>query len=384
MPPDTELNDADLKEIALGRPSYDEAEVDAVAEVLESGWVAGMGPKNRELEAAFAQYVGADHAVAVSNCTAGLHLALAALDIGEGDDVLVADYTFPATGHSVLYTGARPVFVDVRADSFTIDVAAAEAAITPATKAIIAVDSFGQCADYPELADLAARHDVAVIEDAACSAGARLNDAPAGTFGQVACFSLHGRKGISCGEGGVVTTNDPTIAERVRKRAAFGLESALSRAGRAELAVPVFDELGWNYKLSDIQAAVALVQLNKLDALVARRNEIADHYNGALAVLDGWTTPATLPGRLHSWQSYILAAPNRAERDRVALALRSKGIGCNFGTYASHVQPLYGSTTVCPVSADLFERHLAIPMHADLSDADVTRVCEAVATTVGG
>ena len=186
--------------IALGQPTFGDEEVAAVAAVLESGWVAGQGPTAKRFEERFAALCGTAHALAVNNCTAALHLAYAGLGAGPGDEVIVADYTFPATGHAVMYTGATPVFADVRPDIWTIDPAAVEAAITPRTVGIAAVDAFGQLADYDELEGIAARHGLWLVEDAACSAGATYRGRPAGSFGNAACFSFHGRKGITAGE----------------------------------------------------------------------------------------------------------------------------------------------------------------------------------------
>lgn len=366
--------------VALGRPTFGPEEVAAVARVLESGWVAGGGPEGTRLEAAAASRFGTKAAVAVSNCTAALHLGLATAGVGPGDEVLVADYTFPATGHSVLYCGAEPVFVDVRPDIFTIDPIAAATAVTSKTRAILAVDAFGQCADYDELGALAAEHDLVLIEDAACAAGAEYHGKPAGSFGRAACFSLHGRKGITSGEGGLVTTDDAELAAHIRKMSRFGIGSALDRAQEDTLPVPVFDELGWNYKLSEIQAAVALVQFDRLDALLARRRDVAAAYSAAFAALPDCSPPVTLDDRTHTWQAYVLATPDRRIRDAMATELRASGIGANFGTYASHLQPVYGPQAICPVSADLFERHLALPMHADLTNEQCDRVIDAVIT----
>lgn len=383
--PDDAATDAatDPAPIALGRPTYDHLEVEAVARCLESGWVAGWGPNGSALEMAFAARVGADHGVAVSSCTAGLHLALLGLGIGPGDEVLVADYTFPATGHSVLYTRAKPVFVDVTPTTFSIDVDRLAASVTPRTKAIIAVDQFGQCADWDELQAFATDAGLALIEDAACAAGAAYGDRHAGSFGDIAVFSLHGRKGISSGEGGIITTSNEQLADYARKASSFGIESARTRAGAEGLPIPTFETLGYNYKLSDIQAAVACVQLDKIDMFIERRNAVATAYSAGFSDLDGWATPTIGPGRNHTWQAYTLLAPTHADRDNLAVSLRAQGIGSNFGTYASHVQPIYASADAhCPVSADLFARHVALPMHAGLTADEISRVITAVHTIV--
>jgi dTDP-4-amino-4,6-dideoxygalactose transaminase len=374
------------RSIPLGFPSLGPAELAAVDETLRSGWVAGQGPRSQALEEAFARRCGVAHAVAVSNCTAAIHLALLALGVGSGDEVLVADYTFPATGHAVLYTGARPVFVDVRRDTATIDPGAIEAAVTPRTRGIVVVDALGQTADYDEIEAIARARGLFVLEDAACAAGATYRRRPAGSFGDVACFSLHGRKGITCGEGGVVTTNDPALAQHVRKLSCFGMDSAFSRQQSASLPIPEFDELGYNYKLADILAAIAVVQLQRLDELLARRRRAAARYGERLRSVPSVTPPAEPDDREHVFQTYAVLVDEAVSRDRVASALRARGIGCNIGTYASHLQPVYATAgcapVVCPTSAELFHRHLALPMHAELTDDDVDHVVAVLAGVV--
>jgi dTDP-4-amino-4,6-dideoxygalactose transaminase len=236
---------------------------------------------------------GSPQALAVNNCTAALHLAFMTLGAGPGDEVIVADYTFPATGHAVMFTGATPVFADVRPDIWTLDPQAAAALIGPRTVGIVAVDLAGQPADYDELRTLADRHGLWLVEDGAAAAGAEYKGRPAGSLADSAAFSFHGRKGITCGEGGALTSDREDLITHARKLHAFGIEGARARAGAVDLPVPVFDELGYNYKMSDLAAAVMLVQLQD-----------------------------------------------------------------------------------CPVSRRVFERHMAIPMHANLTDDQIDRVCE--------
>ena len=281
-----------------------------------------------------------------------------------------------------MYVGAEPVFADVRSDIWTVDPAAVEAAITERTVGIMAVDVFGQCADYDELRSIAERHGLWLLEDAAAATGARYRGRPAGSLADVACFSFHGRKGVTSGEGGALTTSRADIDANARKLHAFGIESALARVESDELPVPVFDELGYNYKLSDVAAAIMLVQLRRLPDLIARRQRVADAYATLLADVDGVTLPVCLDDRVHTWQAYVLTLAPEIDRSAVAFALRSEGIQCTFGTYASHVQPLYGDRKPCPTSADLFARQLAIPMHANLVDAQVERVAAAVRACV--
>ncbi|HXY91036.1 MAG TPA: DegT/DnrJ/EryC1/StrS family aminotransferase [Acidimicrobiia bacterium] len=368
--------------IPLTRPFFDDREVEAVRAVLESGWVAGQGPRGAELEQRFADRCHAAHAVAVSNCTAALHLSFLALGVGPGDEVLVADYTYPATGHAVCFTGATPVFVDVRADTFTIDPDAAAALIGPRTVGIVAVDAFGQCADYEPLRALAERHDLFLLEDAACSVGATYRGHAAGSLADVACFSLHARKGATSGEGGVLVTDDGELAERARKLSSFGVESAFARQDADDLPVPVFDQLGYNYKLSDIQAAIALVQLDRLDEQLAGRRRVAECYGRRLNDLERVTVPVVAGDRDHTWQSYVVTLDRRLPRGRVAARVRARGVQTNIGTYASHLQPVYGPQESRPVSADLFARHLSIPMYAALTDADIARVADTLVQTL--
>ncbi|MDT0278402.1 DegT/DnrJ/EryC1/StrS family aminotransferase [Blastococcus goldschmidtiae] len=368
--------------VALGEPTLGEPELRAVAEVFRSGWVAGNGPTGMRFATEFARVVSRAHALPVSNCTAALHLAVAALGAGPGDEVIVADYTFPATGHAVVFTGATPVFADVRADTANVDPAAVEAAVTERTVGIIAVDALGQCADYAELQSIAEARGLWLVEDAACSAGATYRGRPAGSFGDVACFSFHGRKGITAGEGGALATDRDDIAAQARKTHAFGIESALTRAGSVDLQIPEFTEIGYNYKLSDVAAAIMLAQLERLPDLIASRQAVAVAYGELMSDLDLLTLPVAAPDRTHAWQSYVVTLDPSVSRGAVAQELRGRGVQCNFGTYASHLQPVYRSTTPCPVSADLFRRHLAIPMHANLGEAEIERVATTLRAAV--
>ena len=360
--------------IALGQPTVGDAELAAIAEVFASGWLSGAGPTCRRLEERFAAAVGTRHALATSNCGSALHLALLTLGVGPGDEVIVGDYTFPATGHSVMWTGAKPVFADVRPDIWTVDPAAVEAAITPHTVGVIAVDAFGQPADYDELRAIASRHGLFLIEDAACAAGATYKGRPAGSLADIAAFSFHGRKGITAGEGGALVTDREDIATHARKLHTYGVEGALTRAQLSNLPIPAFDELGYNYRLSDIAAAIMLAQLDRLPDLLAIKRRIAARYGELLKDHPLITPPAEAPDREHPWQAYVVTLDPSIDRGDVAMALRQRGVQCTFGTYASHVQPIYGHTAPCPVSADLFARHLAIPMHANLTEAQVETV----------
>ena len=373
------MNDA----IPLGRPTTGEEEVEAARAVLDSGWLAGQGPAGRAFEADFAKAVGAPFGRALNNCTAGLHLAYLALGAGPGDEVIVADYTYPATAHAVLYCGATPRFADVLPNTGLVDPASVEALVGERTVGIVGVDTLGQPADWDELGSIARSNGLWLVEDAACAAGATYGGRSAGdpTLADAATFSLHGRKGITSGEGGVVTTGREDVDAFVGSRLSFGVESALARSGSGELPIPVFANLGWNYKLSDIAAAVAQVQLGRLEQIIEGRARAASGYRELLGDSELFELPAVAAGRTHPYQTYALVIAPEVDRDRMAVRLREIGVGCNIGTFACHLQPVYATTDRCAVSADLFERHLAIPMHAELSEADVERVAAAVVDT---
>ena len=362
--------------VALGQPTVGEEELRAIAEVFATGWLSGAGPTCARFEERFAAIAGVTDALATNNCGAALHLGLQVLGAGGGDEVIVGDYTFPATGHAVAWTGATPIFADIRPDIWSVDPAAVEAAITPRTVGIVAVDVFGQPADYDELRAIADRHGLWLMEDAACSAGASYKGRPAGSLADIATFSFHGRKGITAGEGGALTTDRSDLAARARKLHTYGIAPALSREGSSDLPIPSFDELGFNYRLSDVAAGMMLAQLDRLPTLVAARQRVARRYEERLRDIDGVSAPVALPDREHPWQSYVVTLDEGVDRGKVASRLKNRGIQCNFGTYASHLQPIYGFTGHLPVSADLFRRHLAIPMHANLTDEEIERVID--------
>ena len=372
-----------LSSIPLSRPAVGHAELNAVAEVLDSGWLAGQGPRGDDLEAGFGALAQREHAIAVNNCTAGLHLALLALGVRPGDEVIVPDYTFPATGHAVLYCGATPVLADVRPDTGTLDTNSARRLLTSRTKAIVGVDSLGMPADWDEIVALADEHGLAVVEDAACAAGGEYRGRPCGSFGQVSVFSLHARKGITSGEGGVVVTDDPALADSIRMASCFGMQSAFARASSSTLQLPVFASLGYNYKLSDVLAAIGLVQLERLADFCAERRELADCYRGLLDGLEGVTAPQVPDDRLPTWQTYAITVDERVDRDAVVRRLRDQGVGANIGTYALSHQPVYSPYAhENSVAGGLFARHLAIPMYNGLTNGEQHRVVEALAAAL--
>ena len=360
--------------------SLGEQELAAVAEVFAAGWPAGQGPQGKALEAELTGRYGVADAVAVSNCGAALHLALLALGVRPGDEVIVADYTFPAPAHAVRYVDAVPVFADVRADTGTVDPQAVADLIGPRTVGVIAVDTLGLPADYAELRSIADRYGLFVVEDAACAVGATYQGEQAGALAPVACLSFHGRKGATSGEGGALLTADPALAADARVRSSFGIGSIFDQAQVVGLPIPVFTDIGYNYKLSDIAAAILRVQMSRVEELLDRRRAVAARYAELLADEELLTLPHVPDDRTHAWQSYPVTLDPSVDRSGLAADLRAQGIGCGHGTWASHLQPVYESKQSCPVSADLFARNLAIPMHAELGMNQVERVAEVLRT----
>lgn len=370
--------------IPLVHASLGEQELKAVAEVFSSGWPAGQGPKGKSLEIELTRRYEVGGAVAVNNCGAALHLAMLALGVQAGDEVIVADYTFPAPAHAVRYVGAVPVFADVRDDTGTVDPQAVADLVGPRTVGVIAVDTVGLPADYAELRSITDRHGLFLVEDAACAVGATYQGREAGALAPVACLSFHGRKGATSGEGGALLTADPALAADGRLRSSYGIGSIFDQAQVVGLPIPVFTDIGYNYKLSDIAAAIMLVQMGRIGELLDHRRAVAARYAELFADEELVTVPHVPQDRTHAWQSYLLKLDPSVDRAAVAADLRAQGIGCGHGTWACHLQPAYETKHQCPVSANLFARQLAIPMHAELSMNQVERVAEILRVALRG
>lgn len=360
--------------IPLSRPAFGGEELAEIRGVLASGWVSN-GPEVRLLEKRVAGYLGAGHAVAVTNCTAALHLSLLSLGVGPGDEVVVADYTYPATGHAVLYCGAKPVFADVDPRTFNATADSIRAKLTPRTKAIIPVHTFGQPAEMDAIVELGERRGIPVIEDAACALGAKYGGAYAGTFGSLGCLSFHARKGITTGEGGMAVTDDAALAERVRMLSTFGLRYPLGRQRRG-FAIPSFTDLGFNYKMSDILAAVGVAQFRKMRRFIRERRRLAGYWTSSISGLGGVTPPYVADGAEHVYQSYVALVDAGVDRDRVIESLASCGVQAQIGTYALHIQPVYKSRDVCKNSLDVYRRAISLPLFNGLTKAGIDHAAE--------
>jgi perosamine synthetase len=363
--------------IPLLRPYFDGEELKEIQKVLDSGWVS-QGPKVEEFEHILAEYLGVKYCIAVCNCTAALHVSLLSVGIRENDEVLVADYTFPATGHAVLYCRARPVFVDVDPRTYNMDPRALEDKISEKAKAVIPVHTFGQPADMDPLMDIAQDYDLKIIEDAACALGARYKNQYVGTMGDVGCFSLHARKGITTGEGGFVVTNDRDIAERIQMLSVFGMTSAWEREKEGAFVISEFREIGYNYKMSDINAAIGIAQMRKLDKIIKRKQALATCWDELLEDIPLIEPPFVNEHVTPVYQSYVPLVDRKIRRDHLITVLGNKGVQATIGTYASHIQPVYRTQDVCPVSLDTFRRAVALPMYYTLGESDIDRAAAAL------
>jgi len=349
-----------LTGIRLAFPDVGAEELDAVREVLESGALT-MGPKVAELEELVAAACGVEHAVAVSNGTAALHVAVLALGIGPGDEVIVPAYTFPATANVVRLVGAKAVLVDVDPATFNVDVEKVYDAVTPRTKAVLAVHLFGRPLDWTALQS-AVSPEIHLLEDAAGALGARWQGMPCGGLGVLGCLSFHPRKIVTTGEGGAVTTGDAELAASVRRLRHHGLDP------EADIATP-----STNYRLADILCAIGIPQLRRLDELLAARTRVAEGYTERLrGVVE---TPSADEGDTHGWQAYVIRLDRR---DEALATLRAEGIEVQIGTYELHRLSAYADQGPFPGAEAAFERALALPLHSRLTEADLDRVAEGV------
>jgi perosamine synthetase len=366
--------------VPLASPWTGDEELAEVQAVLASGYLS-QGPKVDEFEALVAASIGSRYAFATSSCTTAMHLALVALGIGPGDEVLVPDFTFPATANVVVQQGAVPVLVDVQPDTYNVDPPDLAKRVTDRTRAIMPVHLFGLSADLDPCLDVAREHGLAVIEDAACAIGSTYKGRACGTDGEVGCFSFHPRKVITTGEGGMVVTDDPGLAERLR---VFRSHGGVREGGRF-----TFEEAGFNYRLSDVHAALGTAQMGRLAEMVARRRTLAGMLTERVEAIAGVNPPVEPEWAGHVFQAYVATLDEGIDRDAVVVGLRAAGVESTIGTYALHAQPFFGRTYGykegdLPCSAVLARQTLALPLFPQMTEAQVDRVAAALRDALHG
>lgn len=357
-----------MAKINIAKPIIEQEEIDNVVEVLKSGMIA-QGPKVSEFEEKFAQWIGTKYGISTSSGTTALHTALLACGIGEGDEVITVGFTFAATSNSVLYTGARPVFVDIDEDTFTMDPSKIEDAITDKTKAILVVQLYGQSADMDPILDIAHKHNLLVIEDAAQAHGAEYKGRKVGTLGDVACFSFYPTKNMTTGEGGMITTDNEEIANMARIYRAHGSSVKYHH-----------DYLGYNFRSTDIAAAIGLAQLKKIDSFNDKRNENASYLTDGLKDVNGVVPPVVKEGNKHVFHQYTIKVDG--DRDKWLDFLNEKGIGC--GVYYPiplYNQKLYkdlGYNQSCPVTDKIVDEVISLPVHPSLTKDELDTIISVV------
>ena len=363
--------------IPISLPSMGHEEWEATKDPIFSGWIT-QGPKVAEFERLFAERHKVKYAIAVSNCTTALHLALVALDIKAGDEVIVPAFTWVSTANAIMYCGAKPVFIDIDIRTFNIDTNQLKNKITSKTKAIIPVHLFGLCANIDEIRRIAPH--LKIVEDGACAAGAGILDRPAGSLGDIGCFSFHPRKSVTTGEGGMLTTNNPELAEKMNMLRNHGasISEEQRHKGPKPYILPEFDMVGYNYRMTDIQGAVGVVQIKKLDLFIDERQKWADYFTKELGGISWIKTPYIPAGYKHGWQSYVLFVDERTapmKRNDLMELLQQKGISTRPGTHAVHMLGFYAKTFNIqpkdfPNAYAANEYSMSIPLHNKMVKED--------------
>lgn len=371
----------DLPFLPYGKQQIADADIKAVVEALCSGWLT-TGPRVSEFEKVFSTYCNAKEGVAVNSGTAALHCAMRAIGVGQGDEVIVPAITFAASANAAVYEGATPVFADIEPETLLIDPVSVEMKITPRTRAIVAVDYAGQPADYDALRALAQGRGIAIIADACHSPGATYKGRKTGTLGDVSCFSFHPVKHLTTCEGGMAVTDDAAMASHMRAFRNHGISS--DHRSREAAGAHAYDmaELGYNYRLPDVQCALGMAQLTRLDGWVASRQKIAALYNEALAGMAEVTPLKTHSDRTNAHHLYVVRLAEHVSRDRVFARLREEGIGANVHYSPVHLHSYYRNRGygpgLAPVAESLSKQVLTLPMFPAMTEADVNRVVAAL------
>ncbi len=367
--------------IEVAKPYLDEQEQKAVADVVASGWIS-QGPKVAEFEKIFADYVGAQYSVATTSCTTALHAALAVSGIGPGDEVIVPSLSFIATANSVVHCGATSVFVDINPETCNMDINKIEAALTKKTKAIMPVHQMGLPVDIDSINAIAQKHNLIVIEDAACAIGSEYKGKRIGGHGNTACFSFHPRKVITTGEGGMITTNNSEVAERLRRFRHHGMSvSDLERHTSQKIIIESYPEIGYNYRMTDMQAAMGIVQMKKLPDILRIRRAIAGKYNNAFSKISCLRVPEVPEYVQHNYQSYWVELLDNApvNRNELMQRLLEKGISSRRGVMAIHREPCYSRhNAILLLTERITENTIILPLYPSMADDEVRHVIDNV------
>jgi len=380
--------------LPIAKPTIGDAELEAVRRPLGSGWLT-QGPEVAAFEREFAEFVGAAHACAVSNCTTALHLALRAAGVGAGDEVITVSHSFIATANAIRYCGAVPVFVDVRPDTYNIDPTKIAGAISSRTRAILVVHQLGMPCELDTILPLARRHGLVVIEDAACAAGSEVLwqgnwERIGGPHGDIACFSFHPRKVMTTGDGGMLTTSNPEFDRQFRmwRQHSMSVPDTTRHASR-KVVFEEYNELGFNYRLTDLQAAIGRVQLQRLPDLVARRRELACRYHELLAPIPDLQLPVEPEWARSNWQSYCVRLPAGCDQARVMQAMLDEGISTRRGVMSTHREPAYQREAwraehrnALITSEEISDDGLILPLFDQMTDQDQVRVATVLAHAI--
>lgn len=371
------------RSIPVARPFIGVEEEQAVVAALRSGWVS-QGPKVAEFERSFAEYVGARNAIAVTSCTTALHLALIAAGVRPGDEVICPSLSFVATANAIVYARAIPVFADIDPATYNIDAACVERAITARTRAILLVHQVGLPAALNEIKEIASKRGLVVVEDAACAIGAEYHGARIGLpHAPIACFSFHPRKVLTTGEGGMITTADDQLAARIRRLRQHGMSvSDLARHGSSRVMTESYDEIGYNYRMTDLQAALGMVQLRRLDEMLAKRRRLAHRYTERLAAVP-WLLPPQEPSGLKAnYQSYMmrLASDAPVTREELMQQLLDRGVSTRRGIMAIHREAPYRGDwdRLLPVTNIITDSTIILPLHHEMTEEDHDYVVECI------
>ncbi len=391
--------------VVFARPWMDEAEEQAAVRAIRSGWVT-QGPEVDAFEREFADYTGAAHACAVSSATTALHLAMKAIGIRPGDEVITVSHSFLATANCIRYMDAIPVFVDIEPLTYNLDPRQLQGAITPKTKAILCVHQIGMPCNLAAILDVARRHNLKVVEDAAPAIGSEILwngrwEKIGRAHADIACFSFHARKIITTGDGGMITTNNPEYDAQFRRWRCHGMSmSSDARHGAKTVTFEEYVELGYNYRLTDIQAAIGRAQLKKVEEIVRRRRDLAERYHRRLSDIAGLGLPREPEWARSNWQSYCVLLPESADQLTIMQRMLDQGVPTRRGVHTSHMEPAYqiepwqcaGNRSICgcpprrcrclPVSEKARLYGLLLPIHSHLTYAEQDEVCRVLAQSL--